>query len=104
MFFLWCGQAFSLWKNAATLPSTSHLCEQSKVKPGRAALKQPRFQKAGGGLLGGSEGSGGLRAVPCHLPADTVEGRRGLRARGWLEESELQSRDILWLFDFLRDA
>lgn len=40
----------------------------------------------------------------CHLPADTAEGRRGLRARGWLEESELQSRAILWLFDFLRDA
>lgn len=57
-----------------------------------------------GGLFGGSEGSRGLRAVLCHLPADTAEGRRGLRARGWLEESELQSRAILWLFDFLRDA
>lgn len=46
-------------------------------------------------------------AVPCRAvpsAADNAEGRRGLRGRGWLEGSELQSRDVLWLLGCLRDA
>lgn len=88
VFFLGCEQAFSLWKNAAMLPSTSPLCKQSKVKPGHPALKQLLFQKAGGGLLGDLKAAGGCERCRAICLLTLRRGDAGCEHRaGWKRAS-----------------